>query len=148
MDAINLPTAVEPTTWFVVFHPTSSSRLLSLLAFGHYKHVSAFGYYQGFKAWLVCDAEISGLRLPLVAHDAMRAIIGKYTAGCTIVKFVRRAEPIGIAPLSRIGFFCVTAVKHLLAVRCNALTPDSLYRYILANGGQIVHDTSNADYPH
>ena len=147
MDAINLPTAVEPTTWFVVFHPTSSSRLLSLLAFGHYKHVSAFGYYQGFKAWLVCDAEISGLRLPLISNDIMMRIGVNY-AECTIVKFDRRPEPIGIAPLSRIGFFCVTAVKHLLAVRCNSLTPDSLYRYILANGGQIIHDTSNADNPH
>jgi hypothetical protein len=146
MDEIALPIAVEPSEWFVVFHTRSTSKPLSALACGRFKHVSAFGYYAGFKAWLVYDAQISGLRIPLISTDAAPAVLGAYTKNCVLVKFRRRDEPIGIAPTSRFGFYCVPAIKHLLGVRCLALRPDALYRHILRNGGVVID--GSAENPH
>ena len=42
MEPIEPIGAAEPAEWFVVFHPEASSRRLSALAMGRFKHVSAF----------------------------------------------------------------------------------------------------------
>lgn len=139
MDVVNPPSSVEPTEWYVIFHPSTTSPLLSFLAFGHFKHVSAIGYYAGFKVWLLFDARRAGMRVPLIAHESMKAVIGEYTEGCTLVKFARRPDPIGMAPHLRLGFFCVTAVKHLLGVRCPTLRPDGLFRHLMKHGGTVIN---------
>ena len=40
MDIRTLPSAIEPSQWFIVFHETTKSRLVSFFAFGRFKHVS------------------------------------------------------------------------------------------------------------
>lgn len=125
---------VEPTEWFVVFHRTSTSRILSFLAFGEFKHVSAFAYAPGFKCWLMYDVQWRGTAVT-VADQA--AVIG-LTRGCTILKMPRTSDRMRMT--ARAGFYCVTAIKHLLRLRCVAVTPDALYRHILHNGGIMVSE--------
>lgn len=143
MNDVTLPCAIEPDEWFVVFHPHAINRWLSLLACGHFKHVSAFAYCPGIKAWLLYDAQWSGLRLILFPHATAAAALVKYTAGCAIVKAPRRSRPMGL--VSRLGFFCVPAVKHLLGVRCPIMRPDALYRHLLRNGGTRIDDKNPVD---
>lgn len=38
---------------------------------------------------------------------------------------------------------CVSLCKNLLGVKCAAQTPLQLYRWLLANGGELVEDTEN-----
>lgn len=121
--------AIEPSQWFVVFHRTSASRVLSFLAFGELKHVSAFGYCPGVKLWLLYDVRWSGTHIMLMDTAA----IVEWTRDCEVLK-VERAE-ITMAMSARAGLYCVTAVKHLIGLRCVAATPGQLYRHILRNGG-------------
>jgi hypothetical protein len=134
MDEIALPDAIEPTEWYVVFHMRTPLRWLRWLALGRFKHVSAFAYCPGFKAWLVYDTQLNGTRLMLLAHPAAKAALIKYTEGCEIVHMPRQRQR--IAWPSRLGFFCTPAIIHLLAVRCRVWRPDALYRHLLQNGGK------------
>jgi hypothetical protein len=133
MDSITLPEAIEPDYWNVVFHP-SETRLGQAL--GRFKHVSAFTYVPGFRAWLICDVQWSGMRLCLFSHEAAMRVFTHYTADCTLVKFDRQHRQMMLA--SRLGFYCVPAVKCLLGLSCVAVTPDGLYRYLVKHGGCLI----------
>src|SRR6516162_5118909 len=100
MDTQILPEAIEPDTWNVVFHP-SESRLGRVLL--RFKHVSAFAYVPGFRAWLICDVQWSGLRLCLFSHEAAMRLFTHYTEDCTLVTFTRQHHPMMLA--SRLGFY-------------------------------------------
>ena len=140
MDNITLPEAIEPDTWNVVFYPCAS-RLGRMLA--RFKHVSAFAYVPGFRAWVLLDVQWSGLRLCLFSHEAAMRVFTHYTEGCAIVKFSRQHQTLGLS--SRAGFYCVSAIKCLLGVRCRVILPDGLFRYLLNNGGiEIGASPSNS----
>lgn len=134
MDEITLPIAVEPVEWFVVFRERSVSRILGALTPGRRKHVSAFGYCPGVKLWLVYDVQWSGTRIMLMAQSEVLAWVGD----AEMVKIARIGHRMGLS--SRFAFTCVSAVKHLIGLRCVAATPDALYRHILRNGGTTISD--------
>ena len=144
MDEIHLPDAIEPTEWNVVFHTKTPWWWLRWV--GKFKHVSAFAYCPGFRAWLVYDTQLSGTRLMLLANgDKARTTLKRYTADCEIVTIARQGQ----RPYwsSRLGFYCCPAIKHLLGVRCHAFTPDALYRQLLQNGGTRVDEREHAPNP-
>jgi hypothetical protein len=133
MDAVvDIPSAIEPSEWFIVFHRKSVNRILSFLAFGELKHVSAFGYCPGVKLWLLYDVRWSGTRVMLLDKAAIMA----WTEGCDILKIERGNDRMGMT--SRFALYCVPAIKHLLRLKCVAATPDGLYRHILRNGGIAI----------
>jgi hypothetical protein len=118
-----------------------------MLACGRFKHVSAFAYCPGFRAWLVYDTQLSGTRLMLLAAGpTAKATLLKYMADCEVVMFTRQHQPMSWS--SRIGFYCVPAIKHLLGVRCARMTPSGLYRHLMQNGGTRLDDTIHAPNPH
>jgi hypothetical protein len=143
MDPIEPVGAAEPAEWFVVFHPAASSRWLSALAMGRFKHVSAFTYVQVGDCWLFLDAEWTGLRIVHAKHEIARQQIARYAAHGVIVKCRRADAPMRL--WSRAGFTCVSAVKQLLRVKTWSLRPDALYRHLLANGGELFNEASAAD---
>ena len=102
MEPIEPIGAAEPAEWFVVFHPDASSRWLSALAMGHFKHVSAFTYVPVGDCWLFLDAEWTGLRIVHASHGVARRQIARYAAHCSIVKCRRADAPmrLGAAPAS------------------------------------------------
>lgn len=135
--------ATEPQDWFIVFHRSASSWWLETLAWGRYKHVSAFAYVTGFDAWIFLDAEWKGLRIVFSRHETARRQIAKYSELCDIVKFRRTGETMALN--SRLGFHCVTTIKHLLGIRARGtLQPTGLYRYLIANGGERFNDAESA----
>lgn len=127
----DLPEAVEPVEWTVVFHREASSRWFALIALGRFKHVSAFAYLPGLKGWVIHDWQYGGLRVAVLPHsdEACRLLTAMFpTATTEWVPWRRSADP-----SSRSGFrlgTCVGAVKHLLGVPGHALRPDGLYRYL------------------
>jgi len=125
----DLPAAIEPAEWFVVFHVKSATRWLGLITPGRYKHVSAVGYCAGYKAWLLYDVQLSRTRLMLLDKPTVLA----WMADCDVVRIAAATRPMGLR--CRFGLTCVTAVKHLLGLLCVAPTPTALYRHILRNGG-------------
>lgn len=136
MEPVALPDGFEPDEWWVVFHPTAASRWLGWLALGHFKHVSAFAYIQGFKVWLVYDIERAGTKLVILPADATgKAELVRYTAGCSILKMTRRPKAFRIS--SHLGFFCTTAIAHLIGLT-GVARPDALWRLCLRNGGIVI----------
>ena len=143
-----LPGAVEPVEWFVVFHTRSSIRWLSFLACGKFKHVSAFGYYPGFKAWLVYDVAMSGTSLIMLSHERAKEVLPVYTNDCTVVKIARNSAPVGLSLASRLLFHCTPAIGNLVGLPCVALlNPNHLYRHLLRNGGIVVYDAKHPANP-
>ena len=138
---MDMPAAIEPSEWFVVFHRKSANRILSFLAFGEFKHVSIFGYCAGVKLWLLYDVHWNGTRLMLLDKQAVM----EWSAGCDLVKIARFDQPMGMT--SRAGLYCVSAIKHLLRLRCVAATPDQLYRHILQSGGILVREHRQQQRP-
>lgn len=134
MHEIQIPNCIEPGQWFIVFHRTSRSRILSWLSFGELKHVSAFGYCPGLKVWMLYDVQWAGTRIMLVNKDAIMA----WTQGCDVVKIDRVNHRMGLS--SRFGFYCVNAVKHLLGLKCVAVTPNQLYRHVIRHGGILISE--------
>jgi hypothetical protein len=145
MEPIESAGAVEPQEWFVIFHPEASTRWLAALAVGRFKHVSAFAYVPVGDCWIFLDAEWSGLRIVHARHDVARAQIARYAEHCVIVRAPRAAAPMALA--GRLGFTCVSAVRHLLGVRAWSLRPDALYRHLLANGGERTDDARDSGRP-
>lgn len=133
-----IPAGSEPAEWFLAFHRECESKILSFLAFGEFKHVLAFGYCPGLKVWLVFDVTWQKTWIRLLAHE-QGAIeqLAELTRNCAIVAFA----PQGRTPplITRIGYFCVPAVISLLGLGCVAITPTSLYRYLLKNGGYEIN---------
>jgi hypothetical protein len=134
MHELHLPSTIEPSEWFVVFNTKALNRWLALLTPGRFKHVAVFGYCPGIKLWLAYDVQWSGSRIVLMDKAAVMA----WTAGCAVVLVAPTGE--GMAASSRLGLYCVNAVKHLLRLKCVAATPCQLYRHILRNGGRLISD--------
>lgn len=129
-----LPAVVDPTEWYVVFHVKSATRWLAVVTPGRFKHVSAFAYCAGVGMWLLYDVHWHGTRLRLLDKAGVMA----WSRGCAVVSFSRRDEPLKLS--GRLGHTCVTAVRHLLGLRCVAWTPTQLYRHILRNGGYPISE--------
>lgn len=142
MNAIELPGAIEPDIWNVVFHRKGANRFLEFLCFGEFKHVSAFAYCAGFRAWLVYDTELLGTRLRLLPHNPRSiATLTGYMRGNVTLTIGKEFEP-KFSLAARAGFYCVPAIKHLLGVHCRDPRPDGLYRAILKAGGKPIHESA------
>jgi hypothetical protein len=131
MVANELPDAVEPAYWNVVFHPSQSR--LARIFLGRFQHVSAFTYVPGFGAWIMYDCQWGGIRIGLIPR---LNVLVAYTRNCAVVKFDRVYKPFAI--WSRFGFYCVPAIKQLLGLSCVAATPDELYRHLIKHGGELI----------
>lgn len=138
------PEAIEPVQWNVVFHRKALSRWSSAIAMGHFKHVSAFAYLAGLKGWVLFDVQFSRLRI-VVLPDTFdsRVILGQVMKGNAVILMSRR-EGGGIR-FFRLGFFCTSAIKHLLGIRSSALRPSALFRECLRNGGELISGDENGD---
>ena len=133
MEIRELPPAIEPDYWNLVFHPSES--ILPRLLLGRFQHVSAFTYIPGFAGWILYDVQWGGVRIAMFSKVAH---LVAYTRGCTVVKFARRYDHMPL--YTRLGFYCVPAIKHLIGLSCVAVSPDGLYRAVIANGGEVISE--------
>ena len=133
MDTHILPDAIEPDYWNVVFHPSETR--VAELTLGRFQHVSAFTYIAGFSGWLLYDVQWGGVRIAMLGKVAH---LVAYTRNCTVVKFSRRYDHMPL--VTRAGFYCVPAIKHLIGLSCVAVSPDGLYRAVIANGGEVISE--------
>ena len=136
MDLETLPHAIEPDTWFIVFWKDAATWWLGLAAMGTYKHVSAFAYIPGVKAWVHYDAQWNGLKLQFIPHAHCQEVLGPILRDNEVIKIKKEWRSVGI--LSRLGFYCVPTVKHLLGVQGCVVRPDGLHKVLLRNGGVAI----------
>lgn len=135
-EAVPRSTFVSPAVWTLIFNRTATTWWARLLAFGEFKHVRAFAYDPGTKAWVFYDVHLTGTELYVVLNrpDAHRIIQDWMGPRGSSELIAMQCRPGGSGWL-RLGMWCVPAIKHLIGCRSHTLRPDGLYRYCLRNGG-------------
>jgi hypothetical protein len=124
--------------WFVVFHERTESRALAWLAWGRFKHVSAFGYAGRAQAWVRVAYTSRRLAIDVCGREDEDRVLKTWSIGGPVL--VMRARRTPRATWGRFGIWCVPLTAHLLGLPTCALRPDSLYRVLLANGAQRVDE--------
>lgn len=134
--------AVEPQRWTLVFHRSAQNWVFSLIALGHFKHVSAFAWLPELKVWLVYDVTFRRTRLVVLPDtQESKSLICDVIRGNALVSMTVRHDAF---PIMRLGLFCTTAIKHLIGLRSGALRPDALFRLCVAEGGELSDDAAQS----
>lgn len=134
----------EPAEWFVVFHDKSDKWWVNLLAWGRFKHVSVFGKVPRSGSWVFYDLHSDRAHVLVVGDWEADMAIAYYSMCGPVVRFPRLlSDASGF--VFRPGFWCVPAVAHIIGLRTCALRPDTLYRQILAKGGELIGSEGRRD---
>lgn len=133
MDIIDEPLIGEPPLWTLVFSRETRSRWVRWVVWGKYKHVRAYGYIPGMKAWVLYDVHFNGTSLAVVKDgDAVRAVLVEWMTNADLMR-IRRVGPARRFP---VFFCCTSAISHLIGLPGGTLRPDALWRDALRNGGE------------
>lgn len=126
--------AIEPERWVLVFQRESKVWWVRLLACGKYKHVAAYAYLPGFKAWLIYDVNMIRTSIVVVPDgDEALGYLYDLTRDADLMA-VKRGS--GVHRFARLGMWCVPAIAHLIGLRSGALRPDRLFADCLRAGGE------------
>jgi hypothetical protein len=131
----------EITEWFISFHASCRSRFWARATPGKFKHVRAFAWSSGVRAWVFYDVWLfGGTRITLAPGGPIGdKAVGEFVSGASVLKLSRLPDRKPSLRM-RVGFWCVTAVRHLVNLPGGALLPDALWRDCLRNGAQVIID--------
>ena len=140
---ISLPPK-KPAVWIIMFMPREQSDFWTLFT-SHRKnfdHCVALRYDAIAGCWFVVDWSSHGL----YCEPAKRSDVNKIFAHCIeqnwpCLKFTSKVY----YGMPVFGFYCVSAVKHLLGFKSWAVTPYQLYCALKKSGAKeiFVEDMSN-----
>jgi hypothetical protein len=133
----------QPTHWNVCFCARADVAWVNWLVPGRFKHVRAFGYVPAEGLWIFYDVSLAGTSLQ-AARDkspAADALIRAWIDGAEVVRIARGPVKRGMPP----GFWCVTAVRHLLGISSGALLPGRLWRDCKRQGGKRFDEDVRAE---
>jgi hypothetical protein len=131
-----LPALGGPDFWLVMFRRETSSSWLDRAVPGHWKHVSAVGYFPDARCWVAVDPTLRGIWVDVRRGEESGNWLDVVAAGGGVLKVgPRRSE----ARVFR-QFWCVPAVAAMVGSRSGALLPDRFWRDLIAEGAEIVAD--------
>lgn len=126
-------TAIEPERWVLVFQRSTKVWWVRWLAWGRYKHVAAYAYLPGFKAWLIYDVSMVRTAIIVVPDgDEALGYLYELTRDADLMAFRRLSAPLRPPVLG----WCVPSIARLIGLSGGALRPDTLWKHCLAAGGQ------------
>lgn len=130
-----------PSRWVLCF----SRRGLAWVP-GYYKHVRAYGYLPGMKAWVFYDCNLKGRSVSVAPDndDTVRTVLWAFVKDCDIISLPVH-KPGDLPWLSRLGLWCVPDMKSLVGLRSWAITPTGLYRDCLRAEGALRHPCARDD---
>jgi len=129
-----------PGAWYVAFFDGERPHWWWSLCRPGFRHVAAFGYCAEQAVWLLYDVTLKRTFIHALTSDQMDAWVDELPAHRTILHLQSGAAE----PASRVGFWCTTAVAHLLGVRSRALRPEALCRDLLALGARHAFSSEQA----
>lgn len=126
-----------PQLWNVCFAGLERNRWFDRFLRPGFRHVFMVGYVAEFGLWLKYEV--------LFSYSSIAIVSGDYAAGL-ICKAMHDGDVLTMRPMfhmkhrvvSRLGLWCVPAVRHALGVRCVALTPQGIHRFLLKNGAKSL----------
>lgn len=128
------PPSGFPSAWYVAFFGTSRRHWWDWMSPPGFYHVLAFAYAAHAERWVIYDVARDRTIIRALTADAFLLWIAGLPTGRRIVLFEAGDAP--ARPAMRLGFWCSTAVAHLVGVRTRALRPAALYRDLLAQGAR------------
>jgi hypothetical protein len=125
-----------PTTWLLIFSG-GGDHWISRLVPGRHKHVCCIGWCPTARTWVFYNVGAYATSVFVIEDGkAAKDMIAKWCAGATVVQMPasRRGRPLWAV----FGFWCTTAVAHIVGIRSGAVLPDLLLRHCVRNGGEVV----------
>lgn len=121
----------EPIRWTLCFDTTATHWLARAIP-GRFKHVRAFGFVPVQDLWIFYDTTLAGTTLRAARANSAAAdrLLSAWTANSDLLSI----KPLGPRRRFPPGFWCVTAVKHLIGLNTSALRPDALWRDCIRHG--------------
>lgn len=123
-----------PSAWYVCFLGAERRHWWDILSPPGFYHVLAFAYAAHAERWLIYDVGQNRTLIRALTTEAFDRWISSLSPERTIVLFEGGDLP--ARPYHRVGFWCATAVAHLIGLRSRALRPAALYRDLLAQGAR------------
>jgi hypothetical protein len=122
-----------PELWNVCFSGVKRNRWLDRFLKPGFRHVFLVGFVTEFGHWLLYEV--------LFHYSVVAIVSGDYAAGLLTIA-MREGDVLTVRPEFHVkrrwqhalGFWCVPAIRHVLGLRCVAITPFGLHRYLLARG--------------
>lgn len=126
-----------PRLWNVCFTGTERHRWFDRFLRSGFRHVYLVGYVPEFGVWLKYEV--------LFAYTTLAIVSGDHVAGL-FAAAMRDGDVVAVAPQFHVkhnpvvylGFWCAPAVRHALGLRCVAITPQGLHRYLLKMGAKSL----------
>lgn len=134
--ATDVDTWPEVVIWNLVFLDHPREHWWDWLTPPGWRHVCAFGYANG--RWIVYDAADLRSCILVLTGAQFDAWINLRADRITDILRVPVENTGGLR--TRVGLWCVTAVKHLAGIRSSALRPKALHRDLTRRGCErLVH---------
>ena len=135
----------RPTRWLIAFDREAASWWTNFIAFGHYKHVRAFGYVDEADAYVFYDVQFTGTVIQVARGAGARALMGEWAANADLLRydsgFIRPSGGF-IQSLARFirPLICTTAIAHLLGLpgALRNWRPDGFYRACIESGAKVI----------
>lgn len=124
-----------PAVWQVCFCSTERRFWWNRFLTRGFEHVYLLGYLPEYGAWMYFDPQADRLLLAIVSKEIAGRLLTRAYQGGRILTY----EPEDDTPqsvLDHFGTWCVPAVRHVLGVRCVAVTPKGLHDFLLENGAR------------
>jgi hypothetical protein len=125
------------TIWLVVFSPKIKWDVWSLFTLHrkNFDHVTALRYDPVGGFWMMVDWSSFGLVCTALKTSEIDAILTHaHNNEWPVVKYKAKAY----ASEQVFGYYCVSAIKHLLGIADWAYTPYQLYKALIRNGGERI----------
>jgi hypothetical protein len=127
---------VTPRLWLIFFSDGSAAPTWwSWMLPKGFRHVSAASFYADQRRWVHFAPTRGGTVIEVFRSKEFDGRLAQLTRDSSAVLRVPGLDGRRHAPAS---FFCVGAVKGLLGVRCLAISPRGLFRWLLRNGAERV----------
>lgn len=124
---------VTPASWQVCFMGVERRFPWDWLLPAGFRHVFLLGYLPGMGHWLCYDVMFFKTEITVLSPARAGFLLTLAEREGAVLTW---PAPTTAQPLwrLRLGFWCVTAAKHVLGVGCVAMTPKGLHDYLVRRG--------------
>ena len=127
----------SPPIWLVCFAGREVRTPWDRFLTCGFRHAFLLGFVPGPNVWLLHETLYDRTNVAVVSSAiADRLLTTAVREGAVLEWRIGPPEPPRL--MLRFGLWCVPAIKHVLGVRCVALTPKGLHDWLLRNGAKPV----------
>jgi hypothetical protein len=136
-----------PVVWQVCFADRVRRAPWDWICPQNYRHAFLLGYLPGLDRWLCYDVLFFKTEITVLPG----ALAGRLLTTAQRQGGVLNWPAPGALKASwwpRFGFWCVPAIKHVLGLRCVAMTPKGLHDWMVRHGARPLVEESHVPIQH